>query len=171
MYFLLRKNASREKIVRSYYILLLLGLLLYVTRRKVTETAMNLIYYPVARGQLDHTLCMRTSWVYQMIREPFFCSSLLTFLLDWNFFSEYWWNKDSSTQWLFPSSHISKDCDDSCSQCLFTDVSELKELVNTAEQSQFPDCDLFQQLKAAVTEAERCASVAVQLVSRKHRTR
>lgn len=51
------------------------------------------------------------------------------------------------------------------------DVSELKDLVNTAEQSQFPDCDLFQQLKAAVTEAERCASVAVQLVSRKHRTR
>ena len=86
MYFLLRKNASREKIVRSYYILLLLGLLLYVTRRKVTETAMNLIYYPVARGQLDPTLCMRTSWVYQMIREPFFCSSLLTFLLDWNIF-------------------------------------------------------------------------------------
>lgn len=53
----------------------------------------------------------------------------------------------------------------------FTDVSELKDLVNTAEQSQFPDCDLFQQLKAAVTEAERCASVALQLVSRKHRTR
>jgi len=43
--------------------------------------------------------------------------------------------------------------------------------VTTAEQSQFPDCDLFQQLKAAVTEAERCASVALQLVSRKHRTR
>lgn len=85
-FFLLRKNASREKIVRSYYILLLLGLLLYVTRRKVTETAMNLIYYPVARGQLYPTLCMRTSWVYQMIREPFFCSSLLTFLLDWNIF-------------------------------------------------------------------------------------
>lgn len=52
-----------------------------------------------------------------------------------------------------------------------TDVSELKDLVSTAEQSQFPDCDLFQQLKAAVTEAERCASVALQLVSRKHRTR
>ncbi|XP_015761819.1 PREDICTED: LOW QUALITY PROTEIN: lysine-specific demethylase 5A-like [Acropora digitifera] len=51
------------------------------------------------------------------------------------------------------------------------DVSELKHLVNTAEQSQFPDCDLFQQLKAAVAEAERCASVALQLVSRKHRTR
>lgn len=51
------------------------------------------------------------------------------------------------------------------------DVSELKDLVSTAEQSQFPDCDLFQQLKAAVTEAERCASVALQLVSRKHRTR
>ena len=43
--------------------------------------------------------------------------------------------------------------------------------MTTAEQSQFPDCDLFQQLKAAVTEAERCASVALQLVSRKHRTR
>jgi len=54
---------------------------------------------------------------------------------------------------------------------LMTDVSELKDLVNTAEQSQFPDCDLFQQLKAAVVEAERCASVALQLVSRKHRTR
>lgn len=51
------------------------------------------------------------------------------------------------------------------------DVSELKYLVTTAEQSQFPDCDLFQQLKAAVAEAERCASVALQLVSRKHRTR
>lgn len=52
-----------------------------------------------------------------------------------------------------------------------TDVLELKDLVSTAEQSQFPDCDLFQQLKAAVAEAERCASVALQLVSRKHRTR
>ena len=54
---------------------------------------------------------------------------------------------------------------------LFADVCELKELVGTAEQSQFPDCDLLQQLKAAVTEAERCANVAIQLVNRKHRTR
>ena len=52
-----------------------------------------------------------------------------------------------------------------------SDVSQLKDLVSTAEQSQFPDCDLLQQLKSTVTEAERCASVAVQLVSRKHRTR
>ncbi|XP_048582625.1 lysine-specific demethylase 5A isoform X2 [Nematostella vectensis] len=50
-------------------------------------------------------------------------------------------------------------------------VAELKELVTTAEQSQFPECDLLTLLKGAVSEAERCASVALQLVSRKHRTR
>lgn len=55
--------------------------------------------------------------------------------------------------------------------CLTADVFELKELVQTAEQSQFPDCEFLQQLKAAVAEAERCANVAIQLVNRKHRTR
>lgn len=50
-------------------------------------------------------------------------------------------------------------------------VSDLKDLVTTAEQSQFPDCDLLQLLKSTLAEAERCASVALQLVSRKHRTR
>ena len=53
----------------------------------------------------------------------------------------------------------------------FVGVSDLKELVVTAEQSQFPECDLLQLLKSTLAEAERCASVAVQLVSRKHRTR
>ena len=60
---------------------------------------------------------------------------------------------------------------DVCFACFTKDVAELKELVTTAEQSQFPDCDFLQQLKAAVTEAERCANVAIQLVNRKHRTR
>lgn len=50
-------------------------------------------------------------------------------------------------------------------------MAELKDLVVTAEQSQFPDCDLLQLLKSTLAEAERCASVALQLVSRKHRTR
>lgn len=50
-------------------------------------------------------------------------------------------------------------------------LSALKELVSTADQSQFPDCDLLQELKSAVAEAERCGSVATQLVTKKHRTR
>lgn len=54
---------------------------------------------------------------------------------------------------------------------IFIGVFDLKELVVTAEQSQFPDCDLLQLLKSTLAEAERCASVALQLVSRKHRTR
>lgn len=50
-------------------------------------------------------------------------------------------------------------------------LSSLKELVTTAEQSNFPDCELLEELKSAVAEAERCGSVATQLVTKKHRTR
>ncbi|XP_028397957.1 lysine-specific demethylase 5A-like [Dendronephthya gigantea] len=50
-------------------------------------------------------------------------------------------------------------------------LSVLRELVTTAEQSQFPECGLLEELKVAVAEAERCGNVATQLVTKKHRTR
>lgn len=53
----------------------------------------------------------------------------------------------------------------------FSALGTLREFVTTAEQSQFPECDLLEELKAAVAEAERCGNVATQLVTKKHRTR
>jgi hypothetical protein len=50
-------------------------------------------------------------------------------------------------------------------------LATLRELVATAEQSHFPECDLLEEVKAAVAEAERCGNVATQLVTKKHRTR
>ncbi|XP_071492108.1 lysine-specific demethylase 5A-like [Diadema antillarum] len=51
------------------------------------------------------------------------------------------------------------------------DMSQLKEMIEEADEKHFPDNDLLQQLMNAVAEAEQCASVAIQLVNKKHRTR
>ena len=52
-----------------------------------------------------------------------------------------------------------------------TDLLDLKELINEAEEKKFPDSPLLQTLTSAVSEAEKCANVANQLVSKKVRTR
>ncbi|XP_012946958.1 lysine-specific demethylase 5A isoform X2 [Aplysia californica] len=51
------------------------------------------------------------------------------------------------------------------------ELGELKELIAEAEDKKFPESDLLQTLVSAVTEAEKCSSVAAQLVSKKVRTR
>ncbi|XP_030827948.1 lysine-specific demethylase 5A isoform X2 [Strongylocentrotus purpuratus] len=51
------------------------------------------------------------------------------------------------------------------------DMPQLKEMIEEADEKHFPDNELLQQLMNAVAEAERCASVALQLVNKKHRTR
>ncbi|KAK2189153.1 hypothetical protein NP493_114g03035 [Ridgeia piscesae] len=51
------------------------------------------------------------------------------------------------------------------------DLLDLKELVTEAEEKKFPDTPLMQTLVAAISEAEKCASVANQLVCKKVRTR
>jgi len=51
------------------------------------------------------------------------------------------------------------------------DVGVFKDLIHEAESSQFPECELLEQLKSAVTEAEQCALVASQLLIKKHKTR
>ena len=51
------------------------------------------------------------------------------------------------------------------------DVAQLKEMIVEADEKRFPDNELLQQLVASVTESERCAGVASQLVSKKHSTR
>lgn len=56
-------------------------------------------------------------------------------------------------------------------QLSFLALNVLRELVTTAEQSQFPECGLLEELQVAVAEAERCGNVATQLVTKKHRTR
>lgn len=54
---------------------------------------------------------------------------------------------------------------------LFVDLPDLKEYITEAEEKRFPDSELMQQLAMAVGEAEKCANVAAQLVSKKARTR
>nr|XP_054751747.1 lysine-specific demethylase 5A-like isoform X1 [Lytechinus pictus] len=51
------------------------------------------------------------------------------------------------------------------------DIVQLKEMIEEADEKHFPDNELLQQLMNAVAEAERCASVALQLVNKKHKTR
>ncbi|XP_065066766.1 lysine-specific demethylase 5A-like isoform X2 [Rhopilema esculentum] len=58
-----------------------------------------------------------------------------------------------------------------CAQEEKHEVSELKELLAEAEQNQFSSCELLDQLKSAVAEAEQCAQVATQLFVKKHKTR
>ena len=54
---------------------------------------------------------------------------------------------------------------------VFADLMDLKELIVSAEEKKFPDSPLLQTLVAAVDDAEKCANVANQLVSKKARTR
>lgn len=51
------------------------------------------------------------------------------------------------------------------------EIIELKELIQEAEEKKFPKSDLLIALETAIQDAEKCASVAQQLLSRKVRTR
>ncbi|KAK1131511.1 hypothetical protein K0M31_020516 [Melipona bicolor] len=51
------------------------------------------------------------------------------------------------------------------------ELSELKELLNEAESKKFPESELLIALTTAVQDAEKCASVAQQLLNNKQRTR
>ncbi|XP_076469736.1 lysine-specific demethylase 5A-like isoform X2 [Babylonia areolata] len=51
------------------------------------------------------------------------------------------------------------------------ELCELQDLLQEAEEKKFPVSDLKSTLANAITEAEKCASVACQLVSKKVRTR
>jgi len=51
------------------------------------------------------------------------------------------------------------------------ELSELRELLNEAINKKFPDCELLTALTTAVQDAEKCASVAQQLLNNKQRTR
>ncbi|XP_067119394.1 lysine-specific demethylase 5A isoform X3 [Centruroides vittatus] len=51
------------------------------------------------------------------------------------------------------------------------EILELKELIQEAEEKKFPKSDLLVALETAIQDAEKCASVAQQLLSRKVRTR
>lgn len=50
-------------------------------------------------------------------------------------------------------------------------LSELRELVQEAEEKRFPPTELLQSLTLAVQEADKCSAIAQQLLSRKVRTR
>ena len=54
---------------------------------------------------------------------------------------------------------------------LFADLHDLKCMIEEAKSKKFPDSPLLQSLQDAVSEAEKCAAVANQLVSKKVRTR
>ena len=51
------------------------------------------------------------------------------------------------------------------------ELSVFKDFITESEESQFPECELLEQLKALVTEAEQCGQVAQQLLAKKHKTR
>ncbi|CAL4073717.1 unnamed protein product [Meganyctiphanes norvegica] len=51
------------------------------------------------------------------------------------------------------------------------ELGELRELVEDAEAQKFPDSELLQTLVQAVTEADKCATVAAHLATKKVRTR
>lgn len=51
------------------------------------------------------------------------------------------------------------------------ELGELRELVEDAEAQRFPDSELLQTLVQAVTEADKCATVAAHLATKKVRTR
>ncbi|XP_011267451.1 lysine-specific demethylase lid isoform X2 [Camponotus floridanus] len=51
------------------------------------------------------------------------------------------------------------------------ELSELRELLNEAENKKFPESELLTALTTAVQDAEKCASVAQQLLNNKQRTR
>ncbi|XP_011172136.1 lysine-specific demethylase lid isoform X1 [Solenopsis invicta] len=51
------------------------------------------------------------------------------------------------------------------------ELNELKDLLNEAENKKFPESELLTALTTAVQDAEKCASVAQQLLNNKQRTR
>lgn len=51
------------------------------------------------------------------------------------------------------------------------ELQQLKELLNEAETKKFPESELLIALTTAVQDAEKCASVAQQLLNNKSRTR
>lgn len=53
----------------------------------------------------------------------------------------------------------------------FTDLIELKVLLEDAEDRKYPEKGLFRRLREMVKEAETCSSVAQLLLSRKQRHR
>ena len=53
----------------------------------------------------------------------------------------------------------------------FSDLLELRDLATEAEEKHYPDSPLLEALIQAIGDAEKCASVANQLVSVKVRTR
>ncbi|XP_072886376.1 lysine-specific demethylase 5B-like isoform X1 [Hemitrygon akajei] len=50
-------------------------------------------------------------------------------------------------------------------------ISDFKSLLKEAEKEKFPENDLLKQLREAIVEAEKCASVAQQLLNDKRQTR
>ena len=54
---------------------------------------------------------------------------------------------------------------------LFTDLIELRVMLEDAEDRKYPENDLFRKLRDAVKEAETCASVAQLLLSKKQKHR
>lgn len=54
---------------------------------------------------------------------------------------------------------------------LFSELNEIKELITEADEKRYPDSELLQNLINTVSEADKCASVANQLVTKKVRTR
>ena len=54
---------------------------------------------------------------------------------------------------------------------LFTDLIELRVMLEDAEDRKYPETDLFRKLRDAVKEAETCASVAQLLLSKKQKHR
>lgn len=54
---------------------------------------------------------------------------------------------------------------------IFTDLIELRVMLEDAEDRKYPENDLFRKLRDAVKEAETCASVAQLLLSKKQKHR
>ena len=53
----------------------------------------------------------------------------------------------------------------------FAEIAEMKELLIEAAENGYPDTPLLKSLVSGISEAEKCANVASQLVSAKVRTR
>ena len=54
---------------------------------------------------------------------------------------------------------------------IFTDLIELRVMLEDAEDRKYPENDLFRKLRDAVKEAETCGSVAQLLLSKKQKHR
>jgi histone demethylase JARID1 len=58
-----------------------------------------------------------------------------------------------------------------CIELFFSEINEVKELITEADEKRYPESELLQNLINALSEADKCASVANQLVTKKVRTR